>query len=174
MRRGHQRRIPAPGTNRKQPAFGWVNYASGEHRHHLPRTRKGYSGKNATEFLVVVMNLVERARRTGKRILLVLDNSPIHTAKRVMKALEDPEITRSLKIVWLSKYSPDLNLQERVWKTAKEAGIANVLFTDQNQLRRQVDRVLGQINSSRNGMFVVVLGRAAPRRPISKNSLATT
>lgn len=174
MRRGRQRRIPSPGKNQKQPAFGWINYASGEHRHHLPLTRKGYSGKNSTEFLVVVMNLVDRARRTGKRIILVLDNGPIHTAKRVEKILKDPEIARRLQVLWLPKYCPDLNLQERVWKHAKEAGIANVLFTDRDQLRGQVDRVLSHVNRDPEGVFTILFGRATLRQPISKLSLGST
>jgi transposase len=169
MRRGQQRRIPSPGRNQKQPAFGWFNYASGEHRHHLPKTRKGYSGKNSTEFLVVVMNLVERARRTGRRVFLVLDNGPIHKAKRVQKVLEDPEIRPLLQVVWLPKYCPDLMLQERVWKHAKESGIANVLFSDRHQLRRHVDRVLTQINTDQDKAFTIVFGRRQRVRPIPEN-----
>lgn len=173
MRRGQQRRIPSPGQNRKQPAFGWFNYASGEHRHHLPKTRKGYSGKNSTEFLVPLMNLVDRARRTGRRVIFVLDNGPIHTAKRVQKVLADPDIARLLQVVWLPKYSPDLNLEERVWKHAKETGIANVLFTDRAHLRRQTDRVLRSMNRDPDGVFMIVFGSAARTRPISKISLAS-
>ena len=174
MRRGQQRRIPSPGHNRKQPAFGWFNYASGEHRHHLPKTRKGYSGKNSTEFLVVVMNLVERARRTGRRVILVLDNGPIHKAKRVQRVLENPAIRSLLQVVWLPKYCPDLMFQERVWKHVKECGIANVLFTDRNQLRRHVDRVLTQINRDRDKAFEIVFGRKQRAKPVSKHLSAST
>ena len=174
MRRGQQRRIASPGQNRKQPAFGWFNYASGEHRHHLPLTRKGYSGKNSTEFLVVLVNLVDRARRTGRRIDLVLDNGPIHTAKRVQKVLEDPETRDRLHPVWLPKYCPDLMLQERIWKHAKEAGIANVLFTDRTRLRRQVDRVLSRINRDPDRAFDIVFGRHGRPPANSKYISATT
>jgi transposase len=121
---------------------------------------------------VVLMNLVDRARRTGKRIILVLDNGPIHTAKRVQKVLQDPDIRPLLQILWLPKYCPDLMLQERVWKHAKEAGVANVLFTDRCHLRRQVDRVLSSINRDPDRIFMIVFGRKASHRPISKNSCA--
>ncbi len=174
MRQGQQRQIPSPGHNQKQPAFGWFNYASGEHRHHLPKTRKGYSGKNSTEFLVVVMNLVERARRTGRRVILVLDNGPIHKAKCVQLVLDDPAIRPLLQVVWLPKYCPELMVQERVWKHAKESGLANVLFTNRNQLRRHVDRVLTHINRDRDKAFEIAFGRKHCARPVSKRLSAST
>lgn len=167
MRRGHQVKVPSPGQNRKQPAFGCTNYATGKQIVHLPTTKKG--GKNSREFLVVVNRLISRAKRTGKKIVLVLDNGPIHRAHRVLKVIEDPALRKLLQVVWLPKYAPELNDQERVWKYAKEHGIANVLFTDKTHLRREVQRVFDRLNTSSSDMLMIVLGRSGQDQKLKRN-----
>jgi len=66
--------VPSPGQNTKVAAFGALNYATGQHRALVPRVSKG--GKNSAQFLLFVGGLLLRARRTGKRIVLALDNGP--------------------------------------------------------------------------------------------------
>ncbi len=55
-----------------------------------------------------------------------------------LAVLEDPAIRKLIHVIRLPKYAPNLNDQERIWKYAKEHGIANVLFAGKDLLRAQV------------------------------------
>lgn len=167
MRRGQQVEVPSPGQNRKVPAFGAIDYASGMHVSHVPRTEKG--GKNSAQFLRLLNKLRARSQRTGKKILLVLDNGPIHTAKRVSVAMRDPKLRACIRLLWLPKYAPELNEQERVWKVAKEQGVANVLFKDKDSFRDHVAKVLQSINKRKRGALTVLLGQHRRARFVPKN-----
>lgn len=172
MRRGQQVEVPSPGQNQKVVAFGGTNYATGRSISHVPDVPKG--GKNAAEFLVWFGKLLVRARRRRKRIILAIDNGSIHTAKKVLALLEDPAIRKVVQVIWLPKYAPDLNDQEKIWKYAKEHGIANVLFSGRDSLRRQVIQVLGALNRDRKAMMMIVLGHRYRGNCIRKNLLAST
>lgn len=158
MPRGKQMIVASPGQNTKVAAFGAINYATGQHRSLVPRVAKG--GKNSAQFILFAGGLVVRARRTGKRIILALDNGPIHTSRKTMAFLDHPEIRKYMKVVWLPKYAPNLNDQERVWKVAKQQGVANVLLSDRDSLMDHVRRVLNAINAKPGASFVI------GRRPI--------
>jgi len=56
----------------------------------------------------------------------VLDNARIHHAKLIQPFLEQHK--SRLQLVFLSPYSPQLNLMEGVWKWLKEMVIQNVFF----------------------------------------------
>jgi transposase len=172
MRRGRQVEVPSPGQNQKVYAFGGVDFATGELLTHVPNLPKG--GKNSAQFLIWFGKLVERARRRRKRVILVIDNGPIHTAKRVRAVLEDPAIRKLVHVIWLPKYAPDLNDQERVWRYAKEHGIANVLFAGKDSLREQVLRVFAALNRNRAARMMIVLGHRYRRARTHKDLLMGT
>jgi len=153
MARGKQMIVPSPGQNTKVAAFGAINYATGQHRSLVPRVAKG--GKNSSQFILFAGGFVVRARRTGKRIVLALDNGPIHTSKMTMAFLNHPEIRKYIKVVWLPKYAPNLNDQERVWKVAKQQGVANVLLSHRDSLMDHVRQVLNAINAKPGASFVI-------------------
>ena len=153
MRRGQQMQVPSPGQNSKVAAFGAINYATGQHRSLVPRVAKG--GKNSAQFLLFVGGLVLRARRTGKRIILALDNGPIHTSKKTTAFLTHPDVRKHIQVLWLPKYAPNLNDQERVWKVAKEQGVANVLFSGRDSLMDHVRSVLNAINAGPHAAFTI-------------------
>jgi transposase len=167
MKRGKQWEVPSPGQNEKVAAFGGINYATGEHLSHVPDVAKG--GKNSSQFLTWLGQLVAHARHRGTKVILALDNGSIHTAKKVRKVLDDPTIRKLIQVVWLPKYAPELNEQERVWKYAKEHGIANVLFSERASLRDQVVKVLRAINCRPNAELTIVLGRQQRCRRVGKN-----
>lgn len=172
MPRGKQVAVPSPGQNQKVAAFGGVNYATGKHLAHVPDVPKG--GKNSAQFLVWLLMLLAHAKRRGKRIILAIDNGSIHTAKKVMAMFDDPKIKRLIQIVWLPKYAPDLNEQERIWKYAKEHGIANVLFAGRDSLRAQVVKVLGAINTNSSASLTIVLGHRHRQNRILENLVTGT
>ena len=156
--------VPSPGQNSKVAAFGAINYATGQHRSLVPRVAKG--GKNSAQFLIFVGGLLLRARRTGRRIIVALDNGPIHTSKKSTAFLTHPDVRKYIQVLWLPKYAPNLNDQERVWKVAKEQGLANVLLSGRDSLINHVRSVLNAINAGPNQAFSI--GRLSMAHAIRK------
>jgi transposase len=66
--------------------------------------------ENVCEFLVKIVE-----QNSGKRIILVLDNSRSYHADKTVKKARELKITH----VFLPPHSPDLNPVEFVWKTIK-------------------------------------------------------
>lgn len=102
----------------------------------------------------MVVRLVERARRTGRKIVLVCDGPRFHKTKLILAYL--PTVAQYLKVFWLPAYSPDLNLIERLWGHIKRSHIANVLYRSQFDLRRAVDEAFALLNQRRGGVLEVV------------------
>jgi len=102
----------------------------------------------------MVARLVQRAKRTGRKIILVCDGPRFHKTKLILAYL--PTVTRYLEIFWLPAYSPDLNLIERLWGHVKRAYIANVLYRSEFELYRAVNRVFSEINQRRGNVLEVV------------------
>lgn len=172
MRRGQQVEVPSPGQNQKVAAFGAINFASGKHLSHVPDVPKG--GKNSAQFLVLLKKLLRRARCTGRRIILALDNGSIHTAAKVRAVLDDRTVAKHIAVFWLPKYAPELNEQERVWKVAKEQGVANELFSHRASFSQHVRKVLAAINSRATGALTIVLGHEHRHNLVHKKLRAAT
>ncbi len=79
--------------------FGALRFPTGEFRYHFE------ARKNNVGFRLL-KKPVRRARRTGKLILLLADNAPIHHTQAVEEYLE--HIKLYLKVFWLPDYCPDL------------------------------------------------------------------
>jgi len=120
MPRGRQRRVPTPGKNRKVTVFGAWCYGRGLFRQHTQPC------KNAWGVRQLVQHLVQRARQTGRRILLVMDQGCPHHAKALKNDLQLAK--EHMQVFWLPHYSPELNLIERLWRHLKRSRLANVLF----------------------------------------------
>lgn len=120
MRVGKQMRVRSPGVNRKQTVFGVFCYGGGMFYYHIqPR-------KNSWGLRVLLPRLADRARRTGKRIVLVMDQGNPHHAKVIHRQLYD--LRSRIRVFWLPHYCPELNLIERLWKHLKCSRMANYLF----------------------------------------------
>lgn len=134
MRKGRQQAVPAPGKNRKLTIFGAWCYGRGLFlRHTQPRCINW--GCRA-----LLQQLVRRARRTGRRIVLVMDQGKPHHAKAFHHDLQN--VKEHVQVFWLPHYSPDLNLIERLWKHLKQTRLANVLFRALEAFREHLDEVL--------------------------------
>ena len=134
MRRGHQLRVHSPGINRKQTVFGAFCYGRGLFVSHVqPR-------KTAWGVQILLQKLVRRARRTGRRIVVVMDQGSPHHAGSLMRYLED--VKEHLEVFWLPHYSPELNLIERLWKHLKASRMANVLFAGFRAFTEHIGTVL--------------------------------
>jgi transposase len=58
-----------------------------------------------------------RHAATGREVFLALDNGPCHTSQASTAALA--ERAAWLHVIWLAKYSPELNPKEREWRILK-------------------------------------------------------
>jgi transposase len=130
-RRGVQPTRPAAGTNRRLTVFGSVEA--------LGRGRVEVLGaaQDSAAFGRYLAALEARHRATTKEIYLVLDNGPCHTSKVSRAALA----ARSawLHVIWLARYSPELNPKEREWRVLKRDHRSHLAPS----LRAFADRILG-------------------------------
>lgn len=134
MPRGRQMRVRSPGRNRKMTVFGAWRYGQGSLLYHTqPR-------KTAWGFRLLLQKLVRRARRTGRKIVLVMDQGNPHHAKAVHHDLQ--VVKEHIEAFWLPHYSPELNLIEILWRHLKRSRMANVLFSSFRQFRTHLDELL--------------------------------
>ena len=110
-RRGKQATVPAVGTNRRLTCFGSVETLG------RGRVEVLCAEQTSACFRIYLQALGQRHRDTGKEIFLVLDNGPCHTSKASQAELA----TRAdwLHVIWLARYSPQLNKKEREWRYLK-------------------------------------------------------
>jgi transposase len=129
-RRGVQPTLPAAGTNRRLTVFGSVE-AFGRGRVEAVGARQDSAG-----FERYPAALDARHAATGREIYLAPDNGPCHTSKTSRAAL-DARAAR-LHVIWLAKYSPELNPKEREWRVLKRDARGHLAPT----LRAFVDGIL--------------------------------
>ena len=110
-RRGEQPTIPAAGTNRRLTVFGSVEvFGRG-------RVEVVCAGQDSASFGRYLAALDARHTATGKEMFLALDNGPCHTSDVSRAALAARAAW--LHVIWLAKYSPQLNRKEREWRVLK-------------------------------------------------------
>jgi transposase len=102
---------PLMRSNRRLTTFGSVEV--------FGRGRVEVLGADQTSasFLQYLAVLEARQRETGREIFLVLDNGPCHTSAVSRAALAQRQAW--LHVIWLAKYSPQLNKKEREWRYLK-------------------------------------------------------
>lgn len=145
-RRGHRRSIPSPGTNQRRSLLGAFNPRTGSLLiHTVP--------KKSAEVFIIFLQCILRAN-PGKRVYLVLDNGPIHTAKIVREFLE--EHMSRLTVLWMPKYAPNLNLIERVWGHLKRSALANVFHKTVGRLVVAVAKAVRAFNDKRNTLLQIL------------------
>lgn len=129
-RKGQQPTLPAAGTNRRVTAFGSVEILG------RGRVEVVCAGQDAACFLFYLEALDARHQATGREVFLVLDHGPAHTSKASQAALA--ERAAWLHVIWLARYSPQLNRKEREWRVLKR-DVRSHLARD---LRTFVDAIL--------------------------------
>lgn len=139
---GCQPEVPAPGQNQKRVVYGGVDYATGRITHTHAATKSGVN------FLVFLVTLV--AAYKGRKVRLVCDNGRFHHTKAVHAWLAAHR--RQVEVYWLPPYCPSLNLIERLWGHLKRTFIANVLFTDIDELVAAFRRGVRSVNARRSKM----------------------
>lgn len=84
------------------------------------------------------------------KIVIILDNASFHKKQEYIKKIE--EEMPNIKLEYLPKYSPDYNMIELVWHSAKEY-IANRLFKSLEELEMLLHQLLNE------GGLVIKWGR---------------
>jgi hypothetical protein len=130
-RKGVQATLPAAGTNRRLTVFGSTE-ALGR-----GRVEVLCAGQDSACFALYLEALDARHLALDVEIYLALDNGPCHTSKASRAALAAREAW--LHVIWLAKYSPELNPKEREWRILKRDTSSHLAHT----LRDFVDGILG-------------------------------
>lgn len=86
-------------------------------------------------------NLEAEFKEKGPRVLIILDNASYHKKKTILEEIEAR--LPNIQLYFLPEYSPDFNLIELVWHSAKEY-IAHRLFQSVEELRSLLDKLLNQ------------------------------
>ncbi|MCX5638223.1 MAG: IS630 family transposase [Planctomycetota bacterium] len=121
--KGTKAKIRTFGNHIKRHVFAAVNPITGKA---VNMVAKRLTADAFIGFLVKLLNGVT------KPFTLILDNSPCHRAKSVMQFLEQHK--SRITVLWLPKYSPDMNPSEQVWKDMKLNVCHNYLFGNANRL----------------------------------------
>jgi putative transposase len=118
QRRGKQRAVPTPGTNRKQPVFGFLEVGSGEWHYFLTARRRSRD-------FVECLHALAKHYPTGP-VLLFVDHASIHQSELTRRWLQrHPRFV----LLYLPTYSGHKsNPVEKVWWALKEAVAANHLY----------------------------------------------
>ena len=116
--RGVRPTVPAAGTNQRLCVYGALNYRTGQSYYMV------HPKKNSQQFVEFLRQLLEHYPE--RRLMLVIDNASYHRTKAVRVLLEDHR--DHVFVVWLPKYSPELNLIEGLWGYLKKSALNNYFY----------------------------------------------
>lgn len=134
--RGVRAEVPAAGTNRKICVYGTLNYKTGQ-AHYLTHAQK-----NASHFNEFLKRLLD-ARR-DRFVVLVIDNARYHVTRATLEILTEHE--EHIFVVWLPKYSPELNAIEGLWGYLKKSALNNYFFGTVESLEKAIDEAFCELN----------------------------
>jgi len=95
---------------------------------------------NTDTFLEFLKALIHDA---ANPVFLILDNHPVHHAKRVRAYVES--LNGMLKLFFLPAYSPELNPDESVWGYIKYHHVGKQVINNKEQLKEIVYRQLRRL-----------------------------
>ena len=126
--RGVRPVVPAAGVNRRVCIYGAMDYRTGR-VHYMAHPKK-----NAQQFHEFLRQLLEA--NSERMLVLVVDNASYHRTKKVLALLEDH--ADHAFVVWLPRYSPELNLIEGLWGYLKRSALNNYFFGDIDTLEAAI------------------------------------
>ncbi len=112
MRKGRQRRLKTPGSNRKVWISGALNFHTGR-LHWVSGERRD------SELFIKLLDHLRRTYRCHKELHIAADNDGSHTSKRVREYLEGSK--GRVNVHPLPSWSPESNPVELVWWSLREA-----------------------------------------------------
>lgn len=114
MRRGRQRKIPAPGTNRKRHLFAAADWRTGA------TIRRYADRRDSLTFCALVDVLVHRSQARGRKALVLADNARFH---RPDKSRQVAALLQRhgpwLDLVFLPAYSPELQPLDHLFRVLR-------------------------------------------------------
>lgn len=140
--RGTTLLIETPGKNVRVPICGALRYPDGPFVYELGPL---YRHPNSRTFIGTLEKLVDRARRTHKRIILVLDNGSNHTSGISMRAIQAAK--EHVRVFWIPKYtSEQLNDVENLWGHLKDDYFCRMLAKTALQFQEEVIGLLDKLS----------------------------
>jgi transposase len=112
MRKGDQRPLKTPGTNRKVWISGALNFRTGRF-HWVSGERKN------DELFLELLDRLRRTYRCHRELHLAVDNDASHTSKKVKNYVAD--LGSRIRLHPLPSWSPESNPVELVWWSLHEA-----------------------------------------------------
>jgi transposase len=107
--------------------FGWVDPVGGKHG--MVEQDKG----NTDGFLGMLRNMLNRYK--GVSIELWVDQARWHKGPRVTAFLSKH---RCLAITYIPKYHPELNPQEKLWRTMRYEETTNTYYGSEEEMRLSI------------------------------------
>jgi hypothetical protein len=161
MRRGHQRRILAPGTNEKRSVSAAVDLGDGKL---LWRTDKS---RTAVQFTATLQRCAQRSTARGRVAVLLVDNARSHQVGKtgiVRSALV--ALAGRVVLVFLPNYSPHLQPAAKLWRQWRPNVTHNHTRTTMAALTADSDAWLKKMaRRPRAVLQALSLTRAAPSVP---------
>jgi transposase len=133
--RGVRPVVPAAGVNRRVCIYGAIDYRTGRVYY------MAHPKKNAQQFYEFLRQLLEA--KSERKLVLVLDNASYHRTKKVLALLEDH--ADHAFVVWLPRYSPELNLIEGLWGYLKRSALNNYFFGDIDSLEAAIHEAFSHL-----------------------------
>jgi transposase len=133
-------------TRKKVSVFGSVNVSDGRLVYSLQQI---FNAKTFLEHL----NQILEYKPPKKKILLILDNARYHHAKILLPWLESNK--RSIELLFLPPYSPELNPIEHVWKRERYIGTHNRFFPTITALKECVADVFDRWAEPNNELLTL-------------------
>lgn len=96
---------------------------------------------------VVIRVFDDFAEDIERPTFVVLDNAPVHTSRAFKRRISE-WAKKELHLYFLPRYSPELNLIERLWKAIKYRWLDLDAYTSLERMKQRLDEVLCHIGNS--------------------------
>lgn len=130
--------VPAAGKNQKLAVYGAINYRTGQVHYML------HERKCARQFNDFLQQLFEEKRK--RKLVLVLDNAGYHVTRATLDLLAEHE--DHVYVLWLPKYSPELNAIEGLWGYLKHRALNNYFFGTIERLEAATAEAFNALNKN--------------------------
>lgn len=159
--RGDRRkgRVNVMGGLRYSDKKRWVEFIKKGDSQNFYEVMNGFYKELINEW-VEAGNEAQEFGEKGAKIVIILDNASFHKKEEILKKIE--EEMPNIHLEFLPEYSPDYNLIELVWHSAKEY-VANRLFTSIEELEFLLHRLLNE------GELIIIWNRKLKNKGNSVN-----
>src|SRR5262245_58264359 len=165
MRRGHQKRVRAPGVHPpKRQECAATDWRTG----HIARVRS--AKRDAVTFCRLVEKCLRRSARRKRRVILVADRAKIHTVEGSRRVAELVQRSgRRLRLRYVPKYDPDSMPMELLWNDWRDQVTHNHDRDRITELERDSDGYFTRRARDPKGVLRTISSPFAGRRQNHRN-----